>query len=123
MSDIRKRGIAYLSKRVKKFALVAVSKKYCAEESWTGKEAWWFDIPIDKVKVQPDELYYLLCEKENGEFHILRVPNKFLIDNMDQFETRYDNKIRVHMDAEETARFLDQRGTGKVDLSPYVIDA
>ena len=123
MSDIRKRGIAYLSKQVDGFVLVAVSKKYSAEESWTGKEAWWFDIPIDKVKAQPDELYYLLCEKENGEFHILRVPNKFLIDNMDQFETRYDNKIRVHMDAEETARFLDQRGTGKVDLSPYVIDA
>lgn len=122
MPDIRKRGIAYLSKRTNNPELIAVSKEHTAEESWTGSPVWWFDISIDKIQSNPDQVYYLLCEKGNREFHILQVPNKFFIDNMDKFESRYDNKIRLHLDTEQDNRFVDQRGPGKMDLSSYLMD-
>ena len=52
MSNIRKRGVAYLHKALGRepSGAVAASKYFRAEESWTGKATWWFDLPIKKVK-------------------------------------------------------------------------
>jgi len=122
MSEIRKHGITFLSKKIDNPDLVVVSKKYTAEESWTGRAAWWFDIPIENVENNPDHTYYLLCEKDNREFHILQVPNQFFMDNMGKFEVRYNDKIRLHLDAKNSSCFVDQRGTGKVDFSSYLMD-
>ena len=121
MSGIRKDGITYLSKWIENPDLVVVSKKYNAEESWTGRAVWWFDIPVEKVESNPDQIYYLLCEKENREFHILQVPNQFFIENMDKFEVRYNHKIRLHLEVEKDNCFVDQRGQGEVNFSSYLM--
>ena len=122
MSEIRKHGIDYLSKKINNPELVVVSKKYTAEQSWTGRAAWWFDIPTEAVENNIEQTYYLLCEKDNREFHILQVPNQFFVDNMEKFEVRYNDKVRLHLEAEKKNYFIDQRGQGKVDFSAYLME-
>jgi len=120
MSDTRKKGVAYLQKRLGYTpSLIAVSKFYVPEESWTGKAAWWFDLPIKKVKSNKKGIYYLLGKKRKSSFVVLEVPTKFLRDNLKKFETRYKDIIRLHLAAEGKNRLVDERGKGRVDFSRF----
>jgi len=120
MSDIRKKGVAYLQKCLGYTpSLIAVSKFYVQEESWTGKDTWWFDLPIKKVKNNKKGIYYLLGKKRKRGFVILKVPNKFLADKLKKFEIRYQDRIRLNIDAEGANRFVDERGKGRVDFSRF----
>jgi hypothetical protein len=120
MSDIRQKGIAYLEAKLGKSVSghIAVSKLYSEEESWTGKPAWWFDLSIEKIEANPEGNYYLLGEVEGG-FVILRVPNNFLIESRQGFETRYQDRARLHLGTEGEERLVDQRGKGHVDFSKF----
>lgn len=100
---------------------VAVSKFFKAKESWTKKPAWWFDLPIKKVKNNKQGVYYLVGKARKSGFEILRVPNKFLADKLKRkrFETRYNDVIRLHLVAEGKNKFVDERGKGQVDFSRF----
>ena len=102
---------------------VAVSKFFPPKESWTGKETWWFNLPIKKIRENKGEAYYLLgARKEQGNgFVVLKVPNDFVIDNIEGFETRYDDKIILHLAAYRRNWLVDQRGKGRVDFSRFEI--
>jgi len=104
-------------------SLIATSKFFRAEESWTGSAAWWFDLPIKKVKKNKKAYYYCLGAKRKSGFVILKVPNKFLIENFKKFETRYQNRIRLHIKAEGKNQFVDERGKGRVDFSRFKLTA
>lgn len=120
MSNIRKRGITYLQKRFGYIpSLIAVSKFFRAEESWTGKPAWWFDLPIKKVRKKKEGVYYLLGKARKSDYVILKVPNKFLRDHLKKFEIRYRRCIRLHIAAEGENRLVDERGKGRVDFSRF----
>ena len=121
MSNIRKRGVVYLHKALGRepSGAVAVSKYFRAEESWTGKATWWFDLPIKKVKNNRRGIYYLLGKKRKSGFVVLKAPNMFLIDNLKKFETRYRGNIRLHLAAESKNRLVDERGQGRVDFSRF----
>jgi len=121
MFNIRKKGIAYLHKALGcgPSGAVAVSKYFRAEESWTGKPTWWFNLPIKKVKGIKRGVYYLLGKDKNSGFVILKVPTKFLRDNLKKFETRYQAQIRLHLTAEGKDRLVDERGKGRVDFSRF----
>lgn len=121
MSNIRKIGVAYLHKALGRepSGAVAVSKYFRAEESWTGKATWWFDLPIKKVKNNRRGIYYLLGKKRKSGFVVLKAPNMFLIDNLKKFETRYRGNIRLHLVAEDKNRLVDERGQGRVDFSRF----
>ena len=121
MSNIRKRGVAYLHKALGRepSGAVAVSKYFRAEESWTGKATWWFDLPIKKVKNNRRGIYYLLGKKRKSGFVVLKAPNMFLIDNLKKFETRYRSNIRLHLAVEGKNRLVDERGQGRVDFSRF----
>lgn len=121
MSNIRKRGVAYLHKALGRepSGAVAVSKYFRAEESWTGKATWWFDLPIKKVKNNRRGIYYLLGKKRKSGFVVLKAPNMFLIDNLKKFETRYRGNIRLHLAVEGKNRLVDERGQGRVDFSRF----
>ena len=73
MSNIRKRGVAYLHKALGRepSGAVAASKYFRAEESWTGKATWWFDLPIKKVKNNRRGIYYLLGKKRKSGFVVI----------------------------------------------------
>lgn len=121
MSNTRKKGIEYLCKILghKPSEPIAVSKFFKVEESWTGKAAWWFDLPIKKIKKHKSSTYYLLGKAKKGGFVVLRVPCKFLADNLKKFETRYQDKVRLHITAEGSTKFVDERGKGRVSFSRF----
>jgi len=125
MSNIRKRGVAYLHKALGRepSGAVAVSKYFRAEESWTGKATWWFDLPIKKVKNNRRGIYYLLGKTKKSGFVVLKVSNKFLADNLKKFETRYQDRIRLHITAEGANQLVDERGKGQVDFSRFELTA
>jgi hypothetical protein len=123
MSDTRRRGIVYLKKRLGcSPLLIATSKFFRDKESWTGEEAWWFDLPIEKVKAGKNGIYYLVGESKKSSFVVLKVPNKFLIANLKKFETRYQGRIRLHLSAESSDRLVDKRGKGQVDFSRFELN-
>jgi len=121
MSKIRKQGLAYLRRMpgYRPSEPAAVSRFYKAEESWTGKCAWWFDLPIQTIKRNKLSNYYLLGQSRKGGFTVLEVPNSFLLKNLKEFETRYQNRVRLHIAAEGKNQFVDERGKGNVDFSRF----
>jgi len=120
MPDTRRRAIIYLKKRLGCIpSLIATSKFFREEESWTGEKAWWFDLPIKKVKANKNGNYYLVGESKKSSFVVLKAPNMFLIDNLKKFETRYQDRIRLHLAAEGGNRLVDERGKGRVDFSRF----
>jgi len=123
MSDTRRRAIIYLKKRLGCIpSLIATSKFFREEESWTGEKAWWFDLPIKKVKANKNGNYYLVGESKKSSFVVLEVPNKFLVDKLKKFETRYCKRIRLHLSAESSDRLTDKRGKGRVDFSLFELN-
>ena len=124
MSHPRKRAIIYLKKRLGYTpSLIATSKFFRAEESWTRSKKWWFNLPIKKVKANKNGNYYLVGESKKSSFVVLKVPNKFLVDNLKKFETRYWELIMLHLSAESSDRLTDQRGKGRVDFSRFELTA
>lgn len=121
MSNTRKKGIAYLQKVLGRSpsGLISVSKFYKEEESWTRKPAWWFDLSINKIRKNRNTAYYLLGKAQKSGFVVFKVPNKFLISNLRKFETRYRNRIRLHITAEGKNQFIDERGNGRVDFARF----
>jgi hypothetical protein len=117
MSDIRSQGLKYLFDKLG--YNVAVSKLYLPEESWTRNYAWWFDLSFEKIKKSQNEDYYLVCEKEENSFIVLKIPNKFFVENYDKFETKYEGKIRLHLAAHKDNWLVDERGKGKIDFSKF----
>ena len=123
MSDTRKRALAYLQKVAGEVPgnLVSASKLFKSEESWTQKETWWFDLPINKIELNANDNYYLVCESGNDKFVALRVPNKFLLDNRDRFDTKSGNIIRLHLAAYSENWLVDERVENGVDFSQFEI--
>jgi hypothetical protein len=121
MSKIRRKGLAYLQRSpvYNPSELVAVSKLFRPEESWTRKSTWWFDLPIQKIKNNERTNYCLLGQAKKGGFIVLKVPNEFFLKNFSKFETRYQNRIRLHIAAEGENQFVDERGTGRVSFSRF----
>ena len=121
MNRTRKKGIDYLVKTFPRddHSLIAVSRRFRKEESWTGKSAWWFDLPIKTIKENKGDDYHLLGERGKSGFVILKVPNKFLIENLKAFETRYKGSIRLHITAEGPSLLMDERGPGHVNFSSF----
>jgi hypothetical protein len=124
VSDTRKKAIAYLRRVVGEVPsnLVSASKFFEPSESWTGKEAWWFDLPIEKIKRLSSEYYYLLGEWGRDEFVILKVPNHFLLDKKSHFDTKYKQKIRLHLAAHVDEKWLvDERVKNGVPFARFVL--
>ncbi len=125
MSDIRAKGLSYLDRKLPgvRPSSVHVSKFYTDDESWTRSAAWWFDLSIANLQSDPDGITFLLSHNaESDDFVIFEVPNSFLAENLEGFETRYQDRIRLHIAAEAPDRFTDQRGPGKIDFSSFVKD-
>jgi hypothetical protein len=123
MADTRQRALAHLHRIVGEFSgkLVSTSKFYKPEESWTQKETWWFDLPINKIESNATDNFYLCCENRN-DFIFLRVPNKFLLDNRDKFDTKSkENTIRLHLAAYSENWLVDERIENGVDFSQFEI--
>jgi len=123
MSDTRKKALAYLEKKLgyKTGDPVSASRFFPPEKSWTGREAWWFNLPIKKIRANGDKCYYLLgaTNEKKVSFAILKVPNKFLLGKLKQLETRYNNMVILHLAAYRKNWLVDERGKGRVAFSRF----
>jgi hypothetical protein len=121
MSSTRERGLRYLERLIGKRPpiCVAVSKLYEPDESWTGKQAWWFDLPIQRVAQLASEDYYLVGEWGRDGFVVLRVPNQFLLENQETFDTKYGGHIRLHLAAYDENWLVDERVSNGLDFSKF----
>jgi hypothetical protein len=121
VSNIRKEGVTYLRKVLgyNPVEPIAVSKYFPAEESWTKKPTWWFDLRIDRVRNNKRGGYYLVGKTRKRGFVVLKILNKFLLDNLENFETRYKDRIRLPLAAEGKDLLVDERGKGRVGFSRF----
>jgi len=124
MSDTRRKALKYLRNRNPEdipSKLVSASKFFEPEESWTQRETWWFNLPIKRIRANRNGDYYLLGArtKKKSAFVVLRVPNKFIIKNVRRLETRYDDKVILHLAAYKDNWLVDERGKGQVDFSMF----
>jgi hypothetical protein len=84
MTTTRKDGLANIKSRLGCLPSgpIATSKYYPTEESWVKAPAWWFDVPLDKLK-DPKERLHLLCQKiHGGGFDYLSIPISFIQKNV-----------------------------------------
>lgn len=99
------------------------SKYYPPEESPTRSPAWWFDIPLARLRSEPESLTRLRCKSLDGETaKMLDVKNSFLLDNLKAFcivDQKGRDYIRLHLSARESDKFRDLRGAGKVELAKF----
>jgi hypothetical protein len=113
MSDTRKRALAYLGKVIGEVSgeMVSASKFFEPEESWRQKEAWWFTLPIKKIKANKENYYYLLGahKKTKYGFVIVKVPNRFLLGHLKRFDTRYNETVILHLAAYKDNWLVDER--------------
>jgi len=121
MANTRQKGLKYLGRFLASArpACVAVSRLFQPQESWTRKETWWFDLAIEKIQRLPDKHYFLLGERVEGRFVVLRVPNQFLLDNMGSFDTKNGRHIRLHLAAYDENWLVDERVTDGLCFSKF----
>ena len=99
------------------------SRYYPADQSWTNKPAWAFEIPISEFRdVKIDSVIELRCQIEIDEddYHRLLVPVYVFERKFDSFYLREDtNKISIFLSAEPSNLFHEVRGKESVDFSPF----
>lgn len=95
------------------------SKFYLAEESWTGRDAWWLNIPLDSL--HREGCIEILCQESPGscEFHHVRVPTAFFRENLSGLAIVKDRSISLFLSAETMSFLEDQRGSAKVCLREF----
>ena len=101
-----------------------VSKLYTPEKSWTKSYAWWFEFPSGFVETAEDQFLNLLCRdsSEESNFYILKVPLSFIKKNRDRLGFRHtSDKFSFFLSADSSEKFIEKRGTGKIDFSNFEI--
>jgi hypothetical protein len=103
---------------------IFASRYYPAAESWTGRDAWWLQIPVHRIEAPGERVFHLLCETAPGThaFHYLRVPASFLRGHLREgLDRPGDGRVvSLFLAAEPDARFRDERGAAHVELAPFL---
>ena len=102
---------------------IFTSRFYPAEQSWTGRDAWWVQLPVHRLEALGAGDVHLVCQAapDRTEFHYLRVPAAVLRDNMEGLDLPGDGRmVSLFLSAEPATRFRDERGSAQLDLAPFV---
>lgn len=102
---------------------IVASKFYPAAQSWTGRDAWWIQLPVHRLEALGDRPVHLVCETEPGakRFHYLRVPASFLRDNLGGLDRPGDGRmVSLFLSAEPATLFRDERGDGGLELGRFL---
>lgn len=122
--SVRPDALAWLARYVGPVeGAVVTSRYYGAEESWTGTDAWWHEVPSLESLGTGDGYVYLLWQKPGsaGDFYCLRVPLSFLREHRHGLKDA-PRGYRLHLSAESANRFQDERGPGKVRFARFLVD-
>ena len=99
------------------------SKIFKPDQSATKRHAWWIQIPEDRIRRNEFSHFYLLCQTAPDvlEFHLLKVPREYFLQNLLEFGSMGDEKISLFLSAEQDNLFEDERGFGNVNFSSFLI--
>jgi len=101
---------------------IFTSRFYPAAESWTGRDAWWVQIPVARIEALGAGVVHVVCEAEPGArgFHYLRVPAAFLRQHLDALDRPGDGRVvSLFVSAEPATRFVDERAAGRLSLAAF----
>jgi hypothetical protein len=101
---------------------ISTSKYYKSEESWTGHPVWWIQIPIDYIKNNLGKSVHMLCQISPNqiEYYYLKVPVVYLIDKLPKLDV-VKNQVVLHLSAEKTKLFVDQRRNSLVPFDKFLV--
>lgn len=98
------------------------SKYYEALESWSRTPVWWFQIPQRWLEEKLEQHVVLIGEKTpaDNDFHVLKVPIYYLLENFKGFTIVNDNTINLMLSAEDHNKFSDIRGKGHIPFFKFL---
>ena len=105
---------------------IFTSRLYPAEQSWTGRAAWWVQLPVHRLEALGAGAVHLVLQAapDRPAFHYLRLPAAVLRDNLTGLDLPGDGRmVSLFLSAEAATRFRDERGAARLDLSPFVVTA
>lgn len=120
--NIRSTALAwYLERYGKTDKSIFASKLYNPQESWTKDYVWFLQIPLARINEQDTEYINLLCQDFEGsnDFFHLRVPAKFLQDNIDSFDT-VKNNIAIYLSPKAENFLVELRGKRKISFKEFL---
>jgi hypothetical protein len=102
---------------------IFTSKYFSPSESWTNKNAWWIQIPVECIRSKKYSHIHLLCQVAPSkiEFHHLRVPSNYFIDRLSDLTVLGRGRINLFLSAEVDNLFQDERGPGHVEFAHFVV--
>lgn len=101
---------------------ICTSKFYIPEKSWTGRSAWWVEIPRRAIETPKSDMIDLVCEVAPGvdDFYYLKVPVKFLKAELPKICVLNSGKLSLFLSAERNELFVEQRGKGKIGFGRFL---
>lgn len=105
---------------------IFTSRLYPAEQSWTGRAAWWVQLPVHRLEALGAGAVHLVLQTsaDRPAFHYLRLPAAVLRDNLAGLDLPGDGRmVSLFLSAEPGTRFRDERGAAQLDLSPFLVTA
>jgi hypothetical protein len=103
---------------------VYTSKYYLPEESWPKTHVWWLQIPLKALNTLNGNYINLICQAapNSSDYHYLKVPVKYFREQIDKFDIVQDKMIHIYLSADTNKLFLEERGTGKLDFSKFLVN-
>ena len=102
---------------------IFASRYYPAAESWTGRDAWWLQLPVHRIEALGDGAVHLVCQTAPAAttFHYLRVPTAWLRHNLDGLDRPGDGRmVSLFLSAEPAVRFRDERGPSRLAFAEFL---
>ena len=99
---------------------ILTSKYYGPEESWTGADAWWIQIPVAALDQEPFLHFVVQRAPTSTEFRYLRVPTAYVRQHAKGLATVRDTHISLFLDAGPQT-FIDRRGAAGVPFAQFEI--
>lgn len=106
-------------------AVLGVNNAYFAVLN-RNKNIWWFDVPIARLQIGQYEWVHLLAHHPlTDALQHLRVPTRFLRENLDNFEQRNVGKrkasVSLELSADQDSWLNDVRPKGKnLKFAPFL---
>ena len=99
------------------------SKFYLSNKSWANQNAWGLQIPSKHFTAQSISDVHLVCQDatNSNNFHYLCVPVSFIQNNLSGLDIRKNGAISLSLSALPTSLFRDERGSAKLNFSPFII--
>lgn len=124
--SLRKDAISWYEKHVGKIrGHVFTSKFYTPDESWSGRNAWWLQIPVERFMSDRNSVIHLICQSapNNDDYYCLSVPSMYFVENLSQLSVIGQGKVSLFLSAEPQNLFADERGSGRLKFDNFLVNS